>query len=154
MAGVRFVAEPSDSPAASALYQAFVADIVDRYPGWTPADAGRSQTAVFSSPSGAWLVGYVGGEPVACGGLERNGADRAEIRRVFVHRAWRGESIGRALLDALMEQARLLGYRRVCLDTGDNQPEALGLFRAIGFRESEPFNANPFATYWLELELD
>ena len=145
---VRFVAEPSDSPAARALYEAFVADIVDRYPGWTPADAGQVQPAVFAPPSGA-----VADEPVACGGLERKASNRAEIRRIFVQPDRRGEGIGRALLDAVIERARVLGYRRVCLDTGDNQPEALALFRASGFREIEPFNANPFATYWLEREL-
>jgi len=147
------VSEAADSPASRALYEAFVADISDRYPGWTPADAGRSQPPVFVPPSGAWLVGYVGSEPVACGGLERNTSDRVEIRRIFVRPDRRGKGIGRSLLDAVIERARALGYRRVCLDTGDNQPEALALFRACGFRETEPFNTNPFATYWLELEL-
>lgn len=90
---------------------------------------------------------------MACGGPQRIGPDMAEVRRVFVRRDCRGEGIGRALIAALTAQARLLGYQRVCLDTGEHQPEALGLFCSSGFREVEPFNANPFAAHWLELDL-
>ena len=150
---MRFVLESSASPTAAALFEAFVADIVERYPGWAPTDSGRAQPVEFAAPSGAWLVGYVGDEPVACGGLKQIAPDMAEVRRVFVRRDRRGEGFGRALLEALTERARLLGYRRVCLDTGAHQPEALGLFRAAGFHEVEPFNANPFAVHWLELDL-
>ena len=150
---MRFALEPSDSLSATALYSAFVTDIAKRYPGWSPADSGSAQPAVFTPPSGAWLVGYIGSEPVACGGLQQIASDIAEVRRVFVHSDHRGEGLGRALLGALTEQARLLGYGRVCLDTGDHQPEALGLFRSVGFREVAPFNANPFAAHWLELDL-
>ncbi|MEA2405229.1 MAG: hypothetical protein QOE08_1876, partial [Thermoleophilaceae bacterium] len=39
------------------------------------------------------------------------------------------------------------------LDTGDQQPEALRLFRALGYREVPDYNGNTFASYWMEKEL-
>ena len=39
------------------------------------------------------------------------------------------------------------------LDTGNQQPEALALFRSTGYREIDDYNANPFASYWFEKPL-
>ena len=45
----------------------------------------------------------------------------------------RGRGVGRALLGALLDAARELGFARVCLETGERMPEALALYRAAGF---------------------
>ena len=42
---------------------------------------------------------------------------------------------------------------RTRLDTGANQPVALTLFRAAGYRETLDYNGNPYATYWMEKRL-
>ena len=56
-------------------------------------------------------------------------------------------------MEALEEAARRLGYERVRLDTGDRQPEALALFRALGFHDVPDYNGNPAASYWMETAL-
>jgi GNAT superfamily N-acetyltransferase len=76
-----------------------------------------------------------------------------EVKRVYLAPDARGRGRGRALMEALEEEARGLGLERLRLDTGDQQPEALGLFRNLGFREIDDYNGNPFASYWMEKAL-
>jgi putative acetyltransferase len=45
----------------------------------------------------------------------------------------RGTGLGRELLEALEAQARRLGYKGIVLETGNRQPEALGLYTSAGF---------------------
>ena len=47
----------------------------------------------------------------------------------------RGIGLSRRVLAALEDEARALGYRRVRLETGVHQHEALGLYRSSGFAE-------------------
>jgi putative acetyltransferase len=77
----------------------------------------------------------VEGLDVACGGVCRFGAETAEIRRMYVVPERRGASFSRRMLEALEDEARSLGYRRVRLETGVHQHEALGLYRSTGFEE-------------------
>jgi GNAT superfamily N-acetyltransferase len=83
------------------------------------------------------------------------GVDRetAEIRRIFLDMSARGRGIGRALLAELEMHARRLGYRRVRLTTGDQQPEALQLFRSVGYLEIAPFTRSVFTRHWMEKPL-
>ena len=48
----------------------------------------------------------------------------------------------------LEEAARAAGHRRVVLDTSSGQPEALAMYRALGYREVPDYNANPYAAHW------
>ena len=58
----------------------------------------------------------------------------AELKRIYLDAAARGRGLGRRLLEQLEQHARDLGYELLRLDTGDLQPEALGLFRSAGYR--------------------
>ena len=86
-------------------------------------------------PDGAFLVGSVDRLDVACGGVCRFDAETAEIRRMYVVPERRGAGFSRRMLGALEDEARSLGYRRVRLETGVHQHEALGLYRSSGFEE-------------------
>lgn len=86
-------------------------------------------------PDGAFLVGSADGGDVACGGVCRFDAETAEIRRMYVVPERRGAGFSRRMLGALEDEARSLGYRRVRLETGVHQHEALGLYRSSGFEE-------------------
>ncbi len=145
--------EPADSGPSLALQSEFFEDIAGRYPGWHPDVAPSAEPHEVAPPTGAWLVGYSGDEPVACGGLKRLDDSAAEVKRVYVRPQARGQGTGRKLMEALEDAARELGYQRVRLDTGDRQPEALALFRALGFRDVPDYNGNPAASYWLEKPL-
>ena len=151
--GLRLMLESADAAVADELQRAYFADIAARYPGWGP-DAGPSaDPAELGPPGGAWVVAYLDGRPVGCGGVKAVDDQTGEIRRVFIDASVRGRGVGRRLLEDLEAHARRLGYRRVRLNTGDRQPEALALFRSAGYLEVDDFNGYAFAHYWMEKEL-
>lgn len=146
--------EPADSAAALELRQAFFDDIVERYPAYDPARAPSADPEEVAPPRGLWLIAYLDGLAVACGGLKGlpDGVT-GEVKRVFVAPEVRGRGIARALMGAIEEGARGLGFVRLRLDVGDRQPEALALYLDLGFHEIEDYNGNPFASSWMEKAL-
>lgn len=114
------------------LVAAQQAEMLELYEG--EADIGpKREGAMFVEPDGTFLVIRDGDRAVACGGVCRFDAERAELKRMYVVPEARGRGLGRAVLEALEAEARLLGYRAVVLETGDRQQEALGLYRSSGY---------------------
>lgn len=145
--------EALDDPAGSRLLGAFAEEIASRYSGWNPGVGPSARPEEFVHPLGRFLVAYCGNRPVACGGVKRLDDTTGEVKRLFVVPNARARGVGRRLLRALEDAAAELGWRTVRLDTGDQQPAALALFRAAGYREISDYNANPYASYWLEKPL-
>ena len=148
--GIAIVMEASDAPVSVELQHAYFADIASRYQGWSPDLIPSADPAEVAPPIGAWLVAYLDGQPVGCGGIKRLDDTSAELNRLYLVAAARGRGLGRRLLDELELRARSLGYEALRLDTGDLQPEALGLFRSAGYQQIADYNANAWATYWME----
>ena len=124
-------AEPYGSPVARPLTDALEAELLPRYPAF---GGGEPEPAVFVRPDGVFLVARLNGDAVACGGVCRFDAETAEVRRMYVAPRARGRGIGRELLRRLLDAAHGLGYARVRLETGNEQAEALGLYRSAGFK--------------------
>ena len=152
---MRFEPVPADTPPASDLVAAMVAEMALVYgpidvpgmPSATPAD--------FAPPHGTFLVGFDDdGAPVCGGGIKRLDDEAAEIKRMYVVPSARGRGLARVLLAALEDAARDLGYTIVRLDTGPRQPHAQALYEAAGYRPIGNFNANPVASFWGEKRLD
>jgi len=103
-----------------------------RYEG--EADIGPTrEAAMFVEPDGVFLVVREEGRAVACGGVCRFDGTRAELKRMYVVPDARGRGLGRLLLVELEAEARRLGYAGIVLETGDRQPEALGLYASAGY---------------------
>jgi GNAT superfamily N-acetyltransferase len=67
------------------------------------------------------------------------------MKRMFVYPDQQGRGVGRALAEAIVRDARAIGYRRMLLDTSFRQAEALALYRRIGFRDIAPYYDLPDA---------
>ena len=85
------------------------------------------------SGSGAFLVAYLDDVAVGCGAVRRLDAATAELKRMYVAPALRGQGIGRALVEALEREARLLGVTSVVLETGTRLARAIKLYEAMGY---------------------
>lgn len=151
---VVFTPEPADAEPGAGLLRAMSAEIAALYdidlngpemPSGTPAD--------FAAPGGTFLVGRLGDDPVACGGIKRLPDGACEIKRMFVMPHARGAGVGGALLEALEDAARDLGYGTVRLDTGPLQPLAQAMYERAGYRPIHNFNSNPVATFFGEKRL-
>jgi GNAT superfamily N-acetyltransferase len=125
--------EPFDSADVQALANAQQAEMRGIYAG--EADIGPMRdAAMFVPPDGVFLViRDDDGRAVACGGVARFDDARGELKRMYVVPEARGLGLGRRLLAELETQARELGYVALVLETGDRQPEALGLYRSSGY---------------------
>jgi GNAT superfamily N-acetyltransferase len=108
----------------------------------------RAGAAELSPPGGAFLVGWVDGRAVCCGGLKQLDPATCEIKKMYVVPERRSTGVARALLHALEQKARELGYEVARLDTGPKQTSARGLFQSEGYRQVEDFNGNPIAVFW------
>jgi putative acetyltransferase len=124
--------EPFDSPDVQALC---VAQQQEMHGIYGEADIGPTREApMFVPPAGVFVVlREDDGRAVGCGGIARFDAARGEVKRMYVVPEARGRGLGRRLLEELEAQARALGYTSVVLETGDRQPEALGLYESAGF---------------------
>lgn len=88
-----------------------------------------------------FFVARWNGAAIGCAALVTDGKGQGELKRMFVDDAARGRGAGRALLAKIEEAARTKGIRVLQLETGGEQPEALGLYRAAGFAERGPFGS-------------
>ncbi|SEC15623.1 GNAT family N-acetyltransferase [Microbacterium hydrocarbonoxydans] len=78
------------------------------------------------------------GRALVCGGLrplaaDVLGADVAEIKRMYAAPSARGTGAAAALLRALEGEARVLGIRRLVLETGTAQPDAVRFYQREGY---------------------
>jgi GNAT superfamily N-acetyltransferase len=117
-------------------------------------DMPKAGPSELSAPRGALLVGWMAGEAVCCGGLKDLGGGACEIKRMYVVPELRGRGVAGALLRALEEQARNLGYAWARLDTGPRQPHAVRLYERAGYRPIANFNGNPVASWFGEKPLE
>ena len=150
---IRLAEEPYDGPGAQTLVPAYVDEIRSMYPGWTPDVPPRLTPQDVEPPKGRWLVAYRNGQPIGCAALKRLDERTAEIKRVYVAPDARGAGVARALLARLEEIAQTVGYDRLRLDTGAEQPASVALFTSVGYEQIPDYNGNPVGAYWFEKRL-
>jgi GNAT superfamily N-acetyltransferase len=124
--------EQLHSPSAQQLIGALNAELNAAYPE-PEARHFRLDAEEVAPDKGAFLVGYLNGAPVTCGAIRCIAVGIAEVKRMYVVPAARGRGFSRVLLSALEETARELGMRRLVLETGPRQAEALGLYKRAGY---------------------
>jgi len=123
--------------AAQRLIAATLADLAERYGG--DGDATPVDPAQFDRPHGIFLLAWLDGVAVGCGAWRSSGEDDAEIKRMYTAPGARGRGVARAVLGALEATAREAGKRRMILETGDKQPEAIGLYESAGYLQIPNF---------------
>ena len=153
MIAVHFEPCDPEEPPASELLAATRAELNDVYETFSRLDNPPLAPAELRAPGGAYVVGYEGEQAVAGGGVRRLAEGVAEIKRMYVRPSARSRGVAAALLAALEDAARALGYACARLDTGPKQPHALRLYRSAGYSEVPPYNDNPFACFWGEKRL-
>ncbi len=113
----------------------------------------------YAEPGGKLLLALLDGELAGCGGFrpapEVDYPNACEMKRLYVRRAFRRFGLGRALAEALMDEARRAGYSVMLLDTLDDMEAARGLYVTLGFEEIPPYYYNPIpGAHYLKVDLD
>lgn len=125
-----------DEPEVQKLVSDALADLAVRYGG--SGDDTPVAATDFDPPAGQFLVAFADGELVGCGGWRVHGDD-AELKRMYTAPAARGRGVARRVLAAVEDSARAHGRRRLILETGDRQPEAVGLYTSCGYELIDNF---------------
>jgi GNAT superfamily N-acetyltransferase len=134
---------------ASELIDAVLAEY-DAVAGRPLKDGLTTTPADFSPPGGVYLVGFFDGVAACGGGIKALGDHTAELKRVYVQPPFRGRGAARALLEALEDAARGLGYHAMRLDS----PSASWpMYLSAGYRQVADYNDNPYADFWGEKQL-
>jgi putative acetyltransferase len=77
------------------------------------------------------------------------------VKRLYGRPAFRRFGLGRALAEALMDEARRAGYSAMLLDTLDDMESARELYATLGFEEIAPYYFNPIpGAHYLKADLD
>ena len=129
-AGVRLRQVRYDDPVAQQLIEEVQQEYVVRYGG---RDDAVVEPAEFAPPLGLFLVAEVDGVPAGCGGWRVHGDGEVEVKRLYVGAGFRRRGLAALLLTELERTAAAAGYRRLVLNSGDRQPEALALYARSGY---------------------
>ncbi len=138
-------------PDARWCLQSYFDELARRFDvGFDPARSISADDEELTAPAGLLLLARLHGEPVGCGALKFHGGAPTEIKRMWIAPAARGLGLGRRLLNDLEAQAAAGGARVLRLETNRTLNEAIGLYRASGYREVDAFNDEPYADHWFE----
>jgi putative acetyltransferase len=107
------------------------------------------------APHGAFFGAWLGEQLAGCGGVKWHappgGRAYGEIKRLFVLDSARGRGLARLLMARLETELLQRGVGLARLETGIHQPEALGLYRRLGYVECPPFGdytADPLSVFF------
>ena len=150
-------ASPAELNDVRALMRAFVVWHREAHPGDAARidsyfDAAAFEASLaglpgeFAPPAGALLLAHAeDGRPAGCVAMRAADEGVCEMKRMYVADAFRGQGVGKALVERLLVAARAAGHKRMGLETSVSQTAAIALYERMGFRRIEPYNAAPAA---------
>lgn len=110
-----------------------VAELTRRYPDYHPEPFVEHAE---------YFVARLHDRPVGCIALvvhdDLPGA--GEVKRLYVDDSARRAGVAQALMSALEDRARARGLRRIVLETGNRQPEAVSLYERLGYAVVDPYH--------------
>lgn len=109
----------------------------------------------YAPPHGRLLLAFEDDQLAGCIALRPLPARACEMKRLYVRPSFRGQGLGRQLVEAIIAAARELAYEKMRLDTlPGKMDQALAMYRRFGFLEIQPYYENPVegATF-MELSL-
>ncbi|GHD17575.1 N-acetyltransferase [Nocardiopsis kunsanensis] len=158
---LRILTVEHDDPRVDGLLDGLLEEYTQRYGADGAAhELSRYPVTEFVAPDGRMVLVELQGQIVAGGAVRPYRTDRsqepetAEFKRIWTSERHRRRGLARAVMGALEQAARDLGYTRVVLFTGPSQPEAVALYERLGYRHLDPAGiddlpypkAIPFAT--------
>lgn len=146
MLSLDIVEEPIDSSGSLSVFHAAVDELHRRY--GSSDDASMFDADELKSPRGTFLVARLEGDLAGGVGLRPIGSPDshvAEVKRLWVRPDLRRSGVATALMNAIEEWARAAGYRRLFLETGYAQPEALAFYPKSGWSVVDEFPSGAYS---------
>jgi putative acetyltransferase len=148
------VSDPAEMPAVRKLFQ--------EYADWLGVDLCFQGFAeelanlpgIYSRPRGFIYLVRDKDENAGCIALKPLNENECEMKRLYVRDAYRGQGLGRKLVQLCLDEAKKIGYRRMKLDTLQRMQPAIRLYESFGFSQTGAYYENPEAdVVYMEREL-
>ena len=109
---------------------------------------------LYARPQGRLLLALTGAEAAGCVALRPREDGICEMKRLFVRPAFRGQGLGKLLVEHIVAEARAIGYQKIRLDTLPSMQAAIRLYETLGFDRCAPYYETPLPdTVFMELRL-
>ncbi|MCB1358240.1 MAG: MarR family transcriptional regulator [Maritimibacter sp.] len=151
---------PADpqSEAARACLARYYGELARRFERGFDVTLSRDPEAGdMRAPKGVFLLALSDGVAIGCAGLKGHAVGTAdawgEVKRVWVDPAARGLRLAPGMMAEIENRARGLGFGLLRLDTNSALPEALALYRRLGWQEIDRFNDDPYPDTFFEKRL-
>ena len=151
----RLEIKPVDDDASLAEVRALIREHLEAHS--TQHDAAGIQAILDRLPApylpggGLW-IGWADGKPAGSVAIYHANSHTAELKRMYVRPAHRGQGIARALAEHAISEARARGYERMRLGTLTTMEPAQALYGSLGFTRIAPYRSIEFGdTLFYEL---
>jgi phosphinothricin acetyltransferase len=131
------VAAPGDAAAICTIYNQGIEDRIATLETELRTPEERRRWMAARASRHPVVVAVTDGQVVGWGSLNsfnpRPAYDHVVDLSVYVERGWRGQGVGRVLMQHLMELATTLGYHKIVLATFPYNEAGVSLYRRMGF---------------------
>jgi GNAT superfamily N-acetyltransferase len=136
---VSHATSPADKAAVKDIFRAFI----EFLPIELDFQGIDDEMARFPNDYVLMLIAKLDGVPAGAVALKEHTPEVCEMKRLYVLPNAQGTGAGRLLCEALLTEAKKLGYNTMLLDSLKRLEAAVALYHKLGFTQTEPYNFNP-----------
>ena len=108
----------------------------------------------YAPPFGRLLLLYEEEDLAGCVALRKIDDETCEMKRLYDRPEFRGRQLGKRLAEAVIDESRVIGYKKMKLDTLPIMKTAITMYRSLGFKPTPPYRQNPVpGALFMELDL-
>ena len=122
-------------------------------PASTDADIKDIESFYFEQGGTFFVLEGEDGSIIGAYGLCPIDEQTCELRKMYLHKAYRGKGLGKFLLEDALSKAGKLGFGKVTLETASVLKEAISLYKSYGFVEYNPQHLSSRCDQAYRLEL-
>jgi putative acetyltransferase len=108
----------------------------------------------YVPPFGRLFLLYEKEKLAGCVALRKIDDETCEMKRLYVRPDFRRRQLGKRLAEAVIDESRVIGYKKMKLDTLPIMTTAITMYRSLGFKPTPPYRHNPVpGALFMELDL-
>lgn len=103
----------------------------------------RNLPGRYAKPDGRLLLATIDEKPAGCAALRKLDEGICEMKRLYIRKDFRGGGLGNTIIEKLIDEAHVIGYKKMRLDTYPLKMEkAVKLYEFHGFTAIPPYYDN------------